>query len=230
MLEFGTSAYITSSIREGALAPNGKPSYHSLGEAFDIQPLGSDSPEAHAVLYKQMKDSGLLKYLNDLGYYVYYEDKIRNPKSTGNHFHIGKDIEANNPYVIKAKKGNKFIKPSGYFEQFSSYNDYTLPELSDPIKKLFGKNSDNVRKIIVELKDAGWNNRQIAAYLGNVYVESKANPHAENKKGGDYGLIQRVGARMEPTRSIPGLELTSQLGYDIDVMAGNVSRDEMSNE
>lgn len=63
-----------------------------------------------------------------------------------------------------------------------------------------------------------------------MYVESKANPHIANKKGGDYGLIQRVGSRMEPVRSIPGLELASQLGYDIDVMAGNVSRDEMSNE
>jgi hypothetical protein len=35
---------------------------------------------------------------------------------------------------------------------------------------------------------------------------------------------------MEPVRSIPGLELASQLGYDINVMAGNVSRNEMSNE
>ena len=55
-----------------------------------------------------MKTSGFLKYLNDLGYHVYYEDEYRNPNSTGRHFHIGKDIKTNNPYVVKGSEGLKF--------------------------------------------------------------------------------------------------------------------------
>lgn len=108
MYELGVSGHITSNIRKGAVAPNGNPSYHSWGDAFDLRPVKDDSPEAHAILYQQMKTSGFLKYLNDLGYYVYYEDESRNPNSTGRHFHIGKDIKANNPYVVKASDGLKF--------------------------------------------------------------------------------------------------------------------------
>lgn len=93
----------------------------------------------------------------------------------------------------------------------------------------FGKNSDNVREIIVELKKAGWNDRQISAYVGNVAAESTGNPHVINSIGAQ-GLIQRLYDRKEPIRSIPSLDLPVQLGYDIDVMAGNVSRQEMSNE
>lgn len=131
--------------------------------------------------------------------------------------------------IASMQKGAKFIQPHP-LAGFTSYNDYTTPEVTNELRQYFGKNSDNAREIIVKLKDAGWNNRQIAAYLGNVYVESKANPNIRNKKGGDYGLIQRVGDRTEPTRSIPGLALDSQVGYDIDVMAGKVPWQEMSNE
>ena len=230
LLRFGISGTVTSAYREGAVAPSGKPSYHASRQAFDFVPRFGNSAKDFADLYARLKQSGALDYLNSKDYFILYEDNNINPDSTGPHFHIGKDISANNPHIVKAQRGAKFIKPTNPFFQFSSYNDYALPELSNSIKKLFGKNSNNVREIIVGLKDAGWNDRQIAAYLGNVYVESKANPHIANKKGGDYGLVQRVGARMEPVRSIPGLELTSQLGYDIDVMAGNVSKGEMSNE
>lgn len=47
---------------------------------------------------------------------------------------------------------------------------------------------------------------------------------------GAQGLIQRMNARREPIRSIPSLDLPVQLGYDVAVMAGNVSNQEMSNE
>lgn len=113
---------------------------------------------------------------------------------------------------------------------FSSYHDYTTPkELPRNITKYFGKNSDNVRTIIVELKNAGWNDKQIAAYVGNVAAESTGNPKAVNSIGAT-GLIQRLGDRKEPIRSIPNLDLITQLGYDAAVMSGNVSDQEMSNE
>ena len=221
--KLGISGTVSSGIREGAKTAQGKTSFHAVGQAFDFIPSAKYTSEQFKEL---LLTSGAYDYVKSLGYNILDEttpEIMKKTGATGPHFHFGKD-------PIKAKNGVKFIKPSSYFEQFSNYNDYTLPELSEPIKKLFGKNSNNVREIIVGLKDAGWNDRQIAAYLGNVYVESKANPHIANKKGGDYGLVQRVGVRMEPVRSIPGLELASQLGYDIDVMAGNISRDEMSNE
>lgn len=221
--KLGISGTVSSGIREGAKTAQGKTSFHAVGQAFDFVPSAKYTSEQFKEL---LLTSGAYDYVKSLGYNILDEttpEIMKKTGATGPHFHFGKD-------PIKAKNGVKFIKPISYFEQFSNYNDYTLPELSEPIKKLFGKNSNNVREIIVGLKDAGWGNRQIAAYLGNIYVESKANPHIANKKGGDYGLVQRVGVRMEPVRSIPGLELASQLSYDIDVMAGNVSRDEMSNE
>lgn len=92
LLQFGISGTITSSIRNSTL-PNGKPSYHNSGKAFDFIPPANLS---FAELYRQLETSGALEYLNKKGYYIYYEDKNNNPNCTGPHFHIGKDIVQNN--------------------------------------------------------------------------------------------------------------------------------------
>lgn len=204
------------------LTAQGNPSRHNKGEAWDIIPHGVETWDD---LRLQAYNADFINYLKSLGWNLLDETDpkiMKKTGATGPHWHITKEI----PF---AKKGVKFIQPHP-LSGFTSYNDYTTPEVTDGLRQYFGKNSDNARKIIVKLKDAGWNNRQIAAYLGNVYVESKADPNIRNKKGGDYGLIQRVGDRAEPTRSIPGLALDSQVEYDIDVMAGKVPWQEMSNE
>lgn len=139
-----------------------------------------------------------------------------------------KYVEKLNRAIASMQKGAKFIKPD-VLGQYSSYNDYTMPELPKNITKYFGKNAPNAREIIVQLKNAGWNPKQIGAYTGNVAAESTGNPHVINSIGAT-GLIQRLGDRKEPIRSIPSLDLPVQLQYDIDVMANNISRDEMYNE
>jgi hypothetical protein len=146
--KLGISGTVSSGIREGAKTAQGKTSFHAVGQAFDFVPSAKYTSEQFKEL---LLTSGAYDYVKSLGYNILDEttpEIMKKTGATGPHFHFGKD-------PIKAKNGVKFIKPISYFEQFSNYNDYTLPELSEPIKKLFGKNSNNVREIIVGLKDAG---------------------------------------------------------------------------
>ena len=224
---------ISLRVTSGKRAKGSKFSHHENGDAVDFTPVEGQTWETLTSSF--LDNTDLMNYVRQNGINLFDERQNTGSKDwTGAHWHVGLDSTQKGGWdklrssVAKAQKGIKFITPHP-LGQWTSYNDYTTPELPKSVKRHFGKNANIARTIIVELKNAGWNDKQISAYLGNVAAESTGNPHVINSIGAQ-GLIQRLYDRKEPIRSIPSLDLPVQLGYDIDVMAGNVSRQEMSNE
>ena len=159
----GVSGIISSAIREGAIAPNGNPSYHASGRAFDL--IAHDGNFKR--LYEELEKSGALKYLNDKGYFVLYEDKKINPKSTGVHLHIGKDIATNHP--VKGEEGLKF--PTTGVVNTKPYLRSTIYPTDGPV------DLDELKK------------RQ-------AWAESNNNPKAVSKAGA-IGLYQVMPSTLE---------------------------------
>lgn len=86
---------ITSTIREGAMTSNGKPSFHGKGMAFDIVPINGDFNELESLIASNAQIVSFMQS-NGIGILDEYSETGRKRKtgSTGPHMHIGFDRNA----------------------------------------------------------------------------------------------------------------------------------------
>lgn len=150
----GNKVKITSSYREGAVTPNGTPSWHSqkdeygYSKAYDIVPINGFS---FMQLQQALKSSEEARnWFEKRGYGLLDETTqamLARTRGTGPHYHIGPDKSAleNWGKILSARKGIKFEADNTRTEIDTIKHTKSLPkEIQELIKEVELQNKQGV--------------------------------------------------------------------------------------
>jgi hypothetical protein len=151
--------------------------------------------------------------------------QTREGSYTASHCDVVYKIQNNKIFLIGGNvsdsvKVSEITLSDGYITNETNVKDYKLLVLKTNNKYYNNKdlakeanlNKDGVSKNIIDSgkqiqpnliydqlkKQLGYPDEAIAGIMGNMYQESRFNPTAKNKTGGDYGLVQWYGDRQGP--------------------------------
>lgn len=129
--EYGINLRVTSGLRPGSIAASGRPSRHGSGEAIDITPIEGETFES---LKEQLKKAtALVEWMKANGYGILDEttpDAMKKNKSTGAHWHIGKDSTIQDWWkTFFLRQGGVLKKQYGGWVIGESFNRDNQPRL-----------------------------------------------------------------------------------------------------